>query len=270
MTCLSDFAYAQVRLQSRYGQRADEQLWLRLHNILDLDSYLQVAQQSALHPWVMGIGSTHSSHEIELALRQKYRHHVDEVTSWMSAEWQLPLQWIKRLADLPALQYLLADRAALDWMKLDPDISEFTIDDPTLRLQAMHLAGYDSLVVAWQQGDTMFSGWLSHWKKVQPRTPAFNKGLQKMEDFLHQQLELQQRQPDAEKETAAFPADYDVLTDKLRVIFRRYAFQPAAVCAYLAIIAIDLHHVRSNLMQRLLFQDKEDFAQADLAQGWPL
>ena len=52
MTGLSDFAYAQVRLQSRFGQRADEHVWLRLHNILDLASYLQVAQQTPLRPWV--------------------------------------------------------------------------------------------------------------------------------------------------------------------------------------------------------------------------
>ncbi|MDX2486396.1 MAG: hypothetical protein QNL03_02750 [Gammaproteobacteria bacterium] len=261
MTALSDFAYAQVRLQSRYGQRADEHVWLRLHNILDLASYLQVTQQTALRPWVLGIGSSHSSHEIELALRQKYRHHVDEVAGWMPADWRVPLQWIKRLADLPALQYLLADGTALDWMKSDPDISKFTIDDSALRLQAMRVAGCASLVDAWQQGDTMFAGWLSHWKKVQPRTPAFNKGLQNMEDILHQQLQLQARQQHTGKEGPPFPADYDLITDKLRVIFRRYAFQPAAVCAYLAIIAMDIHHVRSSLIQRLLFLDSENFAQ---------
>lgn len=261
MTGLSDFVYAQVRLQSRYGQRADEHVWLRLHNILDLASYLQVAQQTALRPWVLGISSSHSSHEIELALRQKYRHHVDEVTNWMAADWRVPLQWIKRLADLPALQYLLADGTAMEWMKSDPDLNGFTNDDPALRLRAMRVAGCDSLVDAWQHGDTLFAGWLSHWKKVQPRTPAFSKGLHNMEDFLHEQLQLQGGQLRTGKEAPTFPEDYDLVTDKLRVIFRRYAFQPAAVCAYLAIIAMDVHHVRSSLLQRLLFQGSEDFAQ---------
>lgn len=261
MTGLSDFAYAQVRLQSRFGQRADEHVWLRLHNILDLASYLQVAQQTPLRPWVLGVGSSHSSHQIELALRQKYRHHVDEVASWMPADWRVPLQWIKRLADLPALQYLLGDGTALDWMKVDPDISEFTIDDSTLRLQAMRLADCDSLVKAWQQGDTMFAGWLSHWKKVQPRAPVFNNGLQNMENLLLQQLPLLSRQRHTGNEVNALATDYYAITDNLRVIFRRYAFQPAAVCAYLAIIALDIHHLRSNLMQRLLFQDEADFAQ---------
>jgi len=261
MTGLSGFAYAQVRLQSRFGQRADEHVWLRLHNILDLASYLQVAQQTPLRPWVLGVGSSHSSHQIELALRQKYRHHVDEVASWMPADWRVPLQWIKRLADLPALQYLLGDGVALDWMKVDPDISEFTIDDSTLRLQAMRLAGCDSLVKAWLQGDTMFAGWLSHWKKVQPRAPVFNQGLQNLENLLQQQLALLSRQRYTGNEATALAIDYYAITDNLRVIFRRYAFQPAAVCAYLAIIALDIHHLRRNLMQRLLFQDDAEFAQ---------
>ena len=263
MTGQSNFAYAQVRLQSRFGQRADQHVWLRLHNILDLASYLQVAQQTPLRPWVLGVGSSHSSHQIELALRQKYRHHVDEVASWMPADWRVPLLWIKRLADLPALQYLLGDGDgdALDWMKVDPDISEFTIDDSTLRLQAMRVAGCDSLVQAWQQGDTMFAGWLAHWKKVQPRAPVLNKGLQNLEKLLHQQLPMLSRQRYTGNEATALAADYYAITDNLRVIFRRYAFQPAAVCAYLAIIALDIHHLRRNLIQRLLFQDDAEFAQ---------
>lgn len=261
MTGLSDFAYAQVRLQSRYAQRADEQAWLRLHNILDLSSYLQFAQQTALRPWVLGISSSHSSHEIEVALRQKYRHHVDEVTSWLPADWRVPLQWIKRLEDLPALQYLLAGGVAMDWMKADPDLNEFTNEDSALRLQAMRVAGCDSLVNAWLQGDSLFDGWLTHWKKVQPRTPAFNKGLQNMQHFLQAQLHSQTEQLRTTHEGLAAPTDFERIADRLRIIFRRYAFQPAAVCAYLAIIAMDIHHVRSSLLQRLLFQENEDFAQ---------
>jgi hypothetical protein len=263
MTGLSDFAYAQVRLQSRYGQRADEQVWLRLHNILDLASYLQVAQQTPLRPWVLGLNPGHNSHEIELALRQKYRRHVDDVASWMPADWREPLQWIKRLLDLPALQYLMANGTAMEWMQSDPALTDFTSDDTTLRMQAMHVAGCDRLVQAWQQGDTMFAGWLSHWKKIQPRTPAYQSGLQQMENFLQQQLHS--RQLVSVDEAGPSGTDYDRLTDHLRVVFRRFAFQPAAVCAYLAMIAIDIHHVRSCLMQRLLFQDADTFTQGNLS-----
>lgn len=261
MTGLSDFAYAQVRLQSRYSQRADEHVWQRLRNINDFASYLQVAQQTPLRPWVLGIGSDHDSHEIEFALRQKYRQHVDEVANWIPADWKIPLQWIKRLADLPTLQYLLAGGIALNWMKSDPDISKFTVDDSALRLQAMSAAGCVSLVNAWQQGDAMFTGWLSYWKQAQPQKSKFNNGLQTMENLLHQHMLLQAKQLQSKQADVVLPTDYEVITNSLRIIFRRYAFQPAAVCAYLAIIAVDIHRIRSDLMQRLLFQSSEDFAQ---------
>jgi hypothetical protein len=253
MTGRCGFSYAQARIQSRFGQRADEQVWLRLHNVLDLASYLQVAQQTPLRPWVLGIGASHNSHEIELALRQKYRHHVDEVASWMPTDWQMPLQWSKRLLDLPTMQYLLADGIVMPWMKADPEISEFAVNDPALRLQLMHVAGYDSLVNAWQQGDSMFTGWLSYWKQVRPRTTAFNNGLQNIESLLHRQLQMQTNTDQA--------ADYNAITDSLRILFRRYAFQPAAAFAYLAIIALDIHHVRNDLMLRLLFQGNKDLSE---------
>jgi hypothetical protein len=253
MTVRCDFCYAQARMQSRFGQRADEQVWLRLHNVLDLASYLQVAQQTPLRPWVLGVGASHNSHEIELALRQKYRQHVDEVASWMPTDWRMPLQWSKRLLDLPTLQYLLADGIAMQWMKSDPEISAFTVEDPALRLQVMRVAGYDSLVNAWQQGNSMFTGWLSYWKELRPRTTAFNNGLQNIEILLHRQLQMQTN--------ADLDTDYDVLTDSLRILFRRYAFQPAAAFAYLAIIALDIHHVRSDLMQRQLFHGNKDLAE---------
>ena len=249
MTGPSGFAYAQARLQSRYGKRADAHIWLKLRNIHDLASYLQAAQQTSLRPWVLGVSATHSSHDIELALRQKYRHHVDEVANWLPAAWQIPLQWIKRLADLPALQYLLAGNPPMTWMKSDPDIRNFTDDDPALRSRAMQEADCASLVSAWQQGESMFTGWLAYWNKVRPQTQAYNSGLQSMERLLQAQL-LQ----NAKQTHAALPADYGAMNDELIAIFRRYTFQPAAVCAYLAVIAIDVNHIRSDLMQRLFFQ----------------
>lgn len=256
MTSLSGIAYAQARIQSRYGARANANLWLRLHNIHDLGSYLQTAQQTALRPWVLGLSSTHSSHDIELALRQKYRYHVDEVASWMPPDWRQPLRWIKRLADLPVLQYLAANGEALNWMKSDPDIADFTADDPLLRVQAMEQAGARDLLDSWRHSGSMLPGWLSQWNSIRPKSSRFDRGLQHLEKVLQQQM-----QPQLKQQGAAVAGDYQSMLDQLRLIFRRYAFQPAAVCAYLVIIALDLHRIRSDLMKRLLFQGKRDIEQ---------
>lgn len=255
MTTLAGTAYAQVRIQSRYGQRADNSVWLKLHNIQDLGSYLQTAQQSPLRPWVLGLSASHSSHDIELALRQKYRQHVDEVAGWMPTRWQQPLRWIKRLVDLPALQYLLTGGEPLEWMKSDPCISDFTADDPQLRVQAMIKAGNKALLDSLQKDGSMLSGWLSQWNSIRPRSLNLNHGFRSLEKLLHEYVQRQ-----LEQQGIMLPTDYDQLLDQLRPLFRRYAFQPTAVIAYLVIVAVDLYRIRSDLMQRLFFQPVQDLA----------
>ena len=254
MSVSSGMAYAQVRVQSRFGDRADAGLWLKLQNIHDLGSYLQAAQQSPLHPWVLGLGSNLGSDDIELALRQKFRRHVDEVAGWMPTEWRKSIKWIKRLADLPVLQYLIEGGEPLDWMRSDPEIKAFTADDPLVRQHAMQQAGNQMLVESWQQQGSLLAGWVSQWNHLRPGADHSEKGLRALQKLLELQIENQLRRD------SAAPADYEELLDRLRFILRRYAFQPAAVCAYLAIAAVDCHRIRSDLMQRLHFQYEPDLA----------
>ena len=141
-------AYAQARIQSRYGQRADASVWSKLHNIQDTGSYLQSAQQTAIRPWVLGISATYSSHDVELALRQKYRYHVDEVASWMP---MTGTSHCNGSSALPTCRYCSTwSRAVkcLEWMQSDPDIRAFTAPDPQLRRQAMRDAGLQLVVEA--------------------------------------------------------------------------------------------------------------------------
>jgi hypothetical protein len=254
MSVFSGMAYAQARVQSRYGERADAGVWLKLHNIRDLGSYLQTAQQTSLNPWVLGLSSTHSSDDIELALRQKYRSHVDEVAGWMPKDWKKPLQWIKRLADLPVIQYLIAGGEPHEWMKADPDINGFIADDTLARVQALQQTGNRQLVESWQQQGSLLSGWLAQWKQLRPSSVHTEKGLYMLEKFMHQQM---QHQLQYEMTSSV---DYEETLDKLRLIFRRYAFQPAGVCAYLAVVAVDCHRIRGDLMQRMYFQSGPDLA----------
>ena len=109
------------------------------------------------------------------------------------------------------------------------------------------------MVESWQQGGSVLSGWLLQWHSLLPKSIHFNPGLQRLEQLLHERLQLQSKQ-----QGIALPADYETMLDHLRLIFRRYAFQPAAVCAYLVIVAIDLYRVRSDLMQRLFFLHDKD------------
>ena len=160
MTGIAGMAYAQARIQSRYGSRADSGVWLKLQNIHDLGSYLQTAQQTPLRHWILGISATHSSHEIELTLRQKYRSHIDEVANWVPASWRRPLCWLKRIPDLPAMQYLATGGTPLDWMKKDPDLADFTDGSRDVRIQALREAGCSSLVDGLHRDATLLVGWV--------------------------------------------------------------------------------------------------------------
>ena len=163
---------------------------------------------------------------------------------------------LKRIADLPVLQHLLAGGESLDWMKSDPDIKDFIADDPMLRIQAARDAGHTIMLNSWQKSGSMLAGWMAQWRRVCPLSSSPDRGLRSLEKLLHQQLQVQ-----AQQQTVAQHADYEQLLDKLRVIFRRHAFQPAAVIAYLAMVAVDLHRIRSHLMQRMYFSIERDIAQ---------
>lgn len=243
------FAYAQARLQARFGERPDESVWLHLHGIGELGSYLQAAQQTSLRQWVLGLDPSRSSHEIELALRLKFRRHIDEVAGWMPERWRAALKWIKCLPDLPALQHLLAGGYAADWMQYDPALVDHTGENTMLRLQSAHQSNCIALPEGWRQGDPLFHGWLRRWRELLPKTgPAtteFGQGLSHIENLLIAQI--------APSQNTYTPQLREELAVKLRTAFRRYRFQPATCCAYLALTALDIERLRGNLLQRALF-----------------
>lgn len=245
----ASFAYAQARLQAHFGQRPDKHDWLRLHSIGEIGSYLQSARQTTMRPWVLGISPTHGSHDIELALRQKFRKHIDEVASWPPQPWRAALQWIKCLPDLPALQHLLTGGEAAVWMQRDPVLASFTEIEDLNRISSPSASDCAVLAASWSRGDTLFHGWLQHWHKLQPKGTfdgaEFSQGLRHLEALLHTQLNP--------PHGATTPLLREALAHKLRTAFRRYSFQPAAACAYLALTALDFERLRGDLLQRVLF-----------------
>ncbi|NNJ96269.1 MAG: hypothetical protein HKP12_03845 [Gammaproteobacteria bacterium] len=260
MIVIPGTAYAQARIQSRYGRRADAGVWLKLHKIHDLSSYLQTAQQMPLRHWVLGLGTNHSSHQIELTLRQKYRSHVDEVAGWMPTDWRKSLQWVKRLVDLPVLQYLVDGGEPLTWIRSDPDISNFIADDPTQCLQAIRRAGNGVMVDKWQQSGSILTGWLTQWNALRPESSLQNQGIARLQRLLLERKLHAQMQLQSKHQEAMSPTEYEIINERLRLVYRRYAFLPAAVFAYLAMVALDIHRLRNDLMQRLYFQQSQEVA----------
>jgi hypothetical protein len=242
------FAYAQVRLQARHGMRPDERAWRRLESTGEFANYLQVAHTTALRPWVAGLHSGHGAHDIELTLRQQYRRTIDEVAHWMPDAWHGPVDWVRHLPDLPALQHLLTGATAPAWMRDDPELRRYAFDTPEARVQALRASDCAALLTGWQRGEPLHAAWLEQWQALWPRTTRFADGLAALARLLRRHLGALSLYPQA---TSA-PLHARLLRE-LNTLFRRYSFQPAAAFAHLGLVALDVHKLRAQLLRRALF-----------------
>ena len=71
---------------------------------------------------------------------------------------------------------------------------------------------------------------------------------------------LQAILPQAETTGQLSAADYEAAENKLGRLFRRYPSQPAGTCTYLAILAMDVHRLRGDLMRHVIFRGGGDHA----------
>ena len=244
------FAYAQARLQARHGQRADQQVWRRLHSTGDLANYLQMARRTVLRPWVIGIDSSQSSHNIEFSLRHQFRRYVDEVASWLPADWRAAFQALKRLPLLPALQHLLSDTRVPAWMLDDPELRHFASENGKRRMDAIQASGYGYLVQAWQQGEPLYDAWHDHWQHQWPGPARLNLAMKQLGRLLLRHIRVH-----GSGSGGSTRQQREVLLSKLTAAFRNYSFQPAAALAHLALVALDLEQLRGDLLSRKLFAE---------------
>jgi len=246
----AQFAYAQARLQARHGNRPTEQLWQRLAGAGDLANFLQQAQRTSLRPWVLGMQATQTSHALELSLRQRFRGYIEEVASWLPGHWAAVVHPAKHLLDLPVLQFLLHGETAPPWLPGDAALRPFASENRASRREALHEAGRDYLVIAWQQGTPLSLAWLEHWQHQWPASRGFAAGLTYLGRLLRRYLEEA-----LAGHTAAGDRLRQPLVAGLGHAFRRYSCEPAAACAHLGLVALDLEKLRGELLQRALFAE---------------
>jgi len=244
------FAYAQARLQARHGLRPTEQVWRHLASTGDLANFLQQAQRSTLRPWVLGMQAIQSSHTLELSLRQRFRNYTDEVARWLPGSWGAVVRPVKRLPDLPALQHLLQGEAAPQWMLEDPGLLPFTSDNMASRLETLRNSDCDYLAVAWQHDKPLSKAWLEQWRHQWPASRRLVSGLAYTARLFQQYLEEAGR-----GHAATGGVLRQQLVTGLNHAFRRYSFEPAAACAHLGLIALDLEKLRGELLRRALFAE---------------
>ena len=236
----AQFAYTQARLQARHGMRPQEAVWRRLASTGDLGNYLQVARHTVLQPWIEGIQTANSSHALEVQLRQQFRRHVESVAHWVPSEWRASIFWIRRLPDLPVLQFLLQAEVAPAWLQDDPELREF-VDTGS---------DHAYLAEAWLQGTPLYDAWFEQWQRLWPTASHLRDGLVEVGKLIRKHIHAEQ--------TVKLPATghkRDGLAVGLNSAFRRYGFKPAAACAYLGLVALDLERLRGELAHRSLFTE---------------
>jgi hypothetical protein len=244
------FAYAQTRLQARHGQRPGEADWRRLASTGDLANYLTAARRTPLRPWIEGIPSVETSHGLESHLHQQFRRYVEDVAHWLPVEWRASITWIGHLADLPALQYLLQTGTKPDWMQDDFGLGEIAGDSTVTFLDKLPGSSHAYLGRALQDGIPLYDAWFNQWQRIWPAKSGLHSGLVQLGRLVRQHLQ--------EEQTATLPAAGnapEALATSLGAAFRRHSFKPAAACAHLGLVALDLERLRGELVQRALFEE---------------
>src|SRR5512144_2342732 len=237
--------YAQARLAARYGERPDELAWRRIEHLRELPALLDAARLTAFGRWLGGIDSASTPHEIDRALRERFRALVAEIASWMPPEWQPSVSWCALVVDLPAIQHLARGGAAPSWMR----------DDEALRALAdLAAAGPGAggalapFAPAWSEPTRVAGLWRAEFRRRLPE-PYEGSLIAELGRVLHDHL-------------AAFhdPAVRDgwplrrALQARLVLVFRRATLDPAAAFVFLAIAALDLERLRAELVRRAAFR----------------
>jgi hypothetical protein len=155
---------------------------------------------------------------------------------------------VRRLPDLPALQYLLGGEPVPAWLQHDAELRDMGCLPVDSRLQVMQQSDCKLFLTAFQAGESLPDAWMSHWRALWPRTARQDQGLEKLGQALHRYLRLLQADS-----CDSVQRRCEILHVQLVHAFRRYSLQPAAVFSSLALTALELARLRGELLVRQLF-----------------
>jgi len=240
--------YAQARLQARHGQRADDVAWQRLETTREYGALLDAARSSPLRAWVVGLTPHSSAREIETVLHGHWHGVVAEVEGWMPPAWQPAIAWCTLPPLLPALQHLARGGAVRPWMQDHALLRTVCAAAPAARAAALRSTAAAALAPAWATPQTLGAAWWREWQHRLPRPLHADDNLRTVAALLQAHG----------SSFAAAPAGPGTLLRRalqarLAPWLRRAAAEPAAAFVHLALCALDLEHLRGELLRRALF-----------------
>lgn len=248
----SPLAYAQARLQARYGGRAPEGVWQPLVATAEFRPFLEQARATPLRTWVTNVSPISPLHEVERLLRLELARRTREIATWLPKEFRAAIEWTERLIDLPAVGHLLKGGPSLPWMLDDEHLKPIAAADPETR--ATVLAQSALAPLARDHGDLAVR-WLVEWQRRMPKLARdAQRRLARLVDTLRAHRAA--FAPALIHEPLPARAAWELRRQlEHRVVrhFRAGFLEPTAVFAYLLLQALDFERVRGELVSRLLF-----------------
>ena len=263
------FDYAHARAAARLATRPDDRLWNQLKSVRSVAALAETVRASSAAPTVSGIPPTADADAIELAFRQQLRTRIAEVAGWAPEPWRAALLYTRHLLDLPALMQLLSDERPPRWIASDPELAPYALEQPAQRRAAL-LAGplADLTEAIGHSADPQrtseplaravrrlaagaalhraLAAWETEWRRHWPRATSEDRSaLDQLGAAIRAHVARFPRLPVDETVGAR-----QVLAARLTTYVHRWAGQPAALFAYLALFAIDLERLRAEFVLR--------------------
>jgi hypothetical protein len=255
-----DYGYA--RVSARLASRPDEKLWRQLRSARSLQAAIDTVRGSASAPYVAGVAMRDTVDEIELAFRQHLRARIREVAAWAPQAWRAALRATEAVVDLPVLALLLAGSPPPQWLRLDPSLAAYAITDRVARRASLAQGPLAPLVAAAAHHDArrpagsgrrgngrlhpMLEAWQAQWQALWPAC-----GHEQREALLLLVRTLRAHLAGfAALPLEATAASRERLAERLRRQLHDAAGQPAALFAYLLLVALDLERLRGEFALR--------------------
>jgi len=242
------FAFAQARLQSRFGERPAASDWQQLEATRDLGAVLQVLRGGPLARWTMRLATRPGVHELERRLREEWLRAVDEVASWQPEYWREGTRWMRWITFLPALQKLARGGRAPAWMRADPVLGPIVAREPRERGPALAGTPLAPLAAGFGSPPDVARAWARHWQTLWPASPTARGPLQQLLATIRAHRErLAEAPPEATSRDSI-----QSLERRLELIFRRHPLSAAATAAFVCLMMLDLQRLRGALAVRAL------------------
>jgi hypothetical protein len=243
------FAYAQARLQARFALLPADEEWQRLNGSRTLAGFLEEARSGVLRDWIRPFSGQSDSHDLEVGLRALFREQVSEVAGWLPHAWRAAMIWTRWLVLLPLFEHLARGEGMPAWAAGDHDLRPLLDEQGGLSRERLRVGGADVLTAHTDAAAVWLEEWHGRWPSCRPE---FLRNLRALECILSGHLEAFRgaRTEGAWRLRSA-------LRERLGVLFHRYLLQPAGAFAFIAISALEMERLRSELVTRALFAPRE-------------